>query len=89
MIDAWDYYQIYYPEDDDDDYYFTTENDQNKKYKYTNMAARGDGFDLHMDKVNPDDTKIDIHDQDEEEEEEEVKTTRPFQPQGTSTPAQP
>ena len=40
---AWDYYQIYYPDDDDDDdYYFTTENDQNKKYQYTNMSGEGE-----------------------------------------------
>ena len=81
---AWDYYQIYYPGDDDDYYYyFTTENDQNKKYNYTNMAGRGDDFDLDVHNIDPD-TKVDFGDDDDEEE---VNTTQPFQPQGASTPA--
>ena len=78
---AWDYYQIY---DDEDDYYFTTENDQNKKYKYTNMAGRGDDFDLDVNNIDSD-TKIDFGDDDDEEE--EVITTQLFQPQGASSPA--
>ena len=72
----WDYYQIYYPEDDgeDDEVFFITQNDQNKKYKYTNMTEPGDGFDENtpLTEIKWDD------DDDDQDEEEEENTTQPF-----------